>query len=70
MDLELCVLLKYANAECLSRMPMCNVTFIGKHKHSQSAQPNDTNSKTFELPIVHFGLMLAYLISQWDKMVS
>ena len=35
-------------------MPMCNVKFIGKHKHSQSAQPNDTNSKTFELTLVQF----------------
>jgi len=64
MDLELCVFLKYANAKCLCKMPMCNVTFIGKHKYYQMAQSNDTNTKTFELPIVQFGLMIAYLISQ------
>ena len=55
MGLELCVL-KYANAECLCKMTMCNVTFIGKHNHRQSAQLNDTNSKTFELTLEQFSI--------------
>jgi len=41
---------------CKCKMPMCNVTFIGKHKHSQSAHPNDINLKTFELTLVQFSI--------------
>jgi len=61
MDLEL-VVLNYAYAECLCKMPMCNVTFIGKHKYYQTTQAQ--NPLDYLFPLCNFGLKRAYLISQ------